>query len=464
MPGIKAFCVHSHFYQPPREDPFTGEVPLEPGAAPYHDWNERIYAECYLPNADAGNFSRISFDIGPTLFKWMDNHHPGTVQQIIAQDRENVERFGVGNAMGQAFNHSILPLASRRDKETQILWGIADFIHRFGRKPRGMWLPEAAVDQETLEVLVDCGIEYTILAPWQAHRIPSGSSGPFLAHLGEGRKISVFFYNQDLSTRVSFDPRSTVNADSFVTDLVMPKYHQGPADGEAPELFMVASDGELYGHHQQFREKFLAYLLNGALRSREVTPMFPELWMKEYPARQGVVVRDHTSWSCHHGTTRWMGDCACTSHNAWKAPLRQSLDQLAGEVDRVYEQFLSRWIPDPWALRNAYVHVFLGEVSSADLFSETAGKKLTPDEIWRIGLLLEAQRERQRMFTSCGWFFEDFNRIEPKNNIAYAARAAWLVRQAAGVNLAPAAQVSLRRVRSHRTGLTAAQVFAACTA
>ncbi|HEY3345268.1 MAG TPA: DUF3536 domain-containing protein [Anaerolineaceae bacterium] len=458
--GLKAFCVHGHFYQPPREDPLSGDIPSEPGAAPYHDWNERIFAECYRPNIQEENFEHISFNIGPTLFEWIDRAHPAASQKIVEQDRKNVDRFGVGNAMAQAYNHSILPLANRRDKQTQVAWGIADFEHRFGRKPKGMWLPETAVNNETLQVLAENGIEYTILAPWQAARNSPLQGGPFVVRPGEGQKIVVFFYNQNLSTRISFDPGATVNADDFVVNLLAPQYHSALLEPDEPQLYLIASDGELYGHHQPFRDKFLSYLMDGALVHRDLAPTFPELWLNHYPPRHAISVRENTSWSCHHGVTRWMGDCSCTPRNAWKAPLRAALDQIAAAVDREYESYVSRWIADPWALRNAYIHVVLGEQRSEDLIYGMAGRRLDPDDLWRIGLLLESQRERQRMFTSCGWFFEDFDRIEPRNNVAYAAKAVWLVRQACGTNLGPSAQSLLNVVRSPRTGLNAARVFA----
>jgi alpha-amylase/alpha-mannosidase (GH57 family) len=367
--------------------------------------------------------------------------------------------------MAQAYNHSILPLANPRDRETQVAWGIADFVHRFGRKPKGMWLPETAVNTGTLVTLADAGIEYTILAPWQAAKLKhahDSQSGPFTVHLGGGKKIAVFFYNQDLSTRVSFDPGATINADEFVVNLLSPQYHSALLEPDEPQLYLIASDGELYGHHQPFRDKFLSYLMDGALLHRDLVATFPELWLQHFPPRHSAAIREDTSWSCLHGVTRWMGDCGCTPHNAWKAPLRNALNHIAEEVDRVYEDCVGRYITDPWALRNAYIHVVLGEERSDELINRMAGRKLEADELWRVGLLLEAQRERQRMFTSCGWFFEDFDRIEPKNNVAYAARAVWLVRQATRVNLAPVAQNLLRAVKSPRTGLNGSKVFTRC--
>ncbi len=238
-------------------------IPQEPGAAPYRNWNERIHDHDYRPNAILGNFERISFNIGPTLLDWMADYDPRTVQQIIDQDRWNFERQGVGNAIAQSYNHTILPLASREDKITQVRWGIADFEHRFGHMPLGMWLPETAVDEETLQILADNKIQFTILAPWQADANLLDTSQPYLVPLKNKKNITVFFYDQDLSTRISFDPAATSNADLFITQYLLPKYQ--PNGNDIPKLVLVASDGELYGHHQPFRDKFLSYLMRGAL-------------------------------------------------------------------------------------------------------------------------------------------------------------------------------------------------------
>jgi alpha-amylase/alpha-mannosidase (GH57 family) len=221
----RALCIHGHFYQPPREDPLTGAVPEEIGAAPYRNWNERIHAECYRANAELGNFERISFNVGPTLFDWMAQHDPDTSRKIVEQDRANVRQFGVGNAIAQAYNHAIMPLATSADKRTQVAWGIADFTHRFGRKPQGMWLPETAVDIETLTIMAEQGITFTLLAPWQADAESIDPTEPYLVRLPGGRSIAVFFYHQGLSGRVSFDPALTSNADAFAFHDLPWQYH-----------------------------------------------------------------------------------------------------------------------------------------------------------------------------------------------------------------------------------------------
>jgi hypothetical protein len=457
---MRALAIHGHFYQPPREDPLTGVIPSEFGAAPFANWNERIHAECYRPNADLGNFERISFNVGPTLARWMEDYDAPAYRKIVAQDDANVRRFGVGNAIAQAYNHTILPLASRADKVTQVAWGIADFAHRFGRKPQGLWLPETAVNTETLEVMADAGIEFTILAPWQAASEHIDTTEPYRVALPHGKSIAVFFYDRDLSGRVSFDPALTSNADAFALHDLQHHYNHAKAQRGEPQLVLVASDGELYGHHQPFRDYFLARLLSGASELSGLTPTFPARWLRDYPPRRTVGIRDNTSWSCHHGVMRWAADCSCApGEHGWKARLRAGLDHVASALDELYTAEIRRYVPDPLALRNRYIHVMLGELRADELIGEAAGRRLPSAVLQRIQLLLESQRERQRMFTSCGWFFEDFDRIEPKNNVAYAAHAVVLARRATGVDLAPVALDALRDARSWRTGLSAGQVF-----
>lgn len=455
-----SLCVHGHFYQPPREDPLTGTIPQEVGATPHRNWNERIHAECYRPNAALGNFARMSFNFGPTLFSWMRTFDPATYQRIIAQDRANVERYGVGNAMAQSYHHTILPLASYADKVTQISWGIADFEYHFGRRPQGMWLPETAVDTETLTVLADHGIEFTILAPWQADAPFVDTTEPYRVALPEGRSITVFFYHQDLSGQMSFDPGMTTNADAFVRSHLMPRYMAEKAWRGQPQLVLVASDGELYGHHQPFRDKFLAYLLGNASTAAGIEPTYPARWLRDHPPRQTIRIRERTSWSCHHGVTRWMDECGCTPSTAWKAHLRHSLNHMAALVDEVYSKTVQPYIADPWQLRHRYIHVVLGHQSAADLIHEAAGRRLNAELTNQIGMLLQAQFERQRAFTSCGWFFEDFDRIEPKNNVRYMAQAVWLTRRATGIDLTARGRTELQKVISQRTGRSGDQIFA----
>ncbi len=457
--SVSALCVHGHFYQPPREDPLTGEIPLEPGAAPYNNWNERILAECYAPNAAAGNMARISFNIGPTLFSWLAQADPTTTARIIAQDQQNVQRYGVGNAMAQTYHHTILPLATLQDKITQVRWGIADYKYRFGHAPEGMWLPETAANTETLGVLAQCGIKFTILAPWQSLDKDLNTSYPYRVELPDGKSITAFFYNQALSTRVSFDPSATINAEAFLRDAVLPEYRNHGSQNSEPELVMIATDGELYGHHQKLRDKFLSYLLDGALRGQNIQTTYPALWLRRYPAFRSTSIVQNSSWSCHHGVTRWAGECGCTPNGAWKGHMRQALDRIALAIDEIYLREVSHHIRDPWELRHRYIHVLLGQTNLEDLASDLAGRHLSGEVVEKLNLLLRAQNERQRMFASCGWFFEDFDRIEPRNAVSYAAQAVWMTHAATGIDLSPRALNWLRAVQSWRSETSADMVF-----
>lgn len=458
--GLDSVCVHGHFYQPPREDPLSGLIPDEVGAAPYRNWNERIHSECYRPNAILGNFEKISFNIGPTLFIWMETYDPETYNAIIRQEKQNYKLNGVGNGMAQPYNHVILPLANKRDKITQIKWGIADFEHRFGHRPIGMWLPETAADLETLAYLSDNQIEFTILAPWQVE-FPDGKAEdrPYLVELPGNRKpMKVFLYNRDLSTMVSFVSDTTRNAEFFVKQGLVPTFTA--PNGDHNRITLIASDGEVYGHHKSFRDKFLAHLLNGALHKSNLEITYPGLWLLNNPPVDFVNLHEYTSWSCHHGVIRWMGECDCTLGAKWKAPLRWGLDKLAESLDHQYQIYMRQFTRRIWQLRNAYIHVMLGQLAIEDLLDQYISRSLTKTEIKLIGMLLAAQYERQRIFTSCGWFFDQFHRIEPQNNLAYAAQAVWLTKQVTGIDLRPKALALLRKVKDQRTGLRGDTVFA----
>jgi hypothetical protein len=458
--SVKAVSIHGHFYQPPREDPISGLIPSEHGATPYRNWNERIHAECYLPNAQLGNFEKISFNIGPTLFSWMNTYDPAATRLIVAQDRVNLQQNGVGNAIAQSYNHTILPLASYEDKVTQVEWGIADFEYQFGRKPLGMWLPETAVDMETLNILAERGIEFTILAPWQAEIYPLDVTEPYRVALSAGKSISVFFYQQELSSGISFNPGLTSNADEFVKNCLVPTFRYDKEQCDEPQLLLIASDGELYGHHQHFRDRFLAHLVNGASSSVGLEKTYPALWLKKYPPRHWMSIRENTSWSCHHGVERWNGDCGCTPGDGrWKGYLRQAFNRLAHQLDKVYIDVLTGYKIEAWKIRNAYVHVMLNQLPCEELIYQYAGRRLGAEQLTQIRLLLDAQKERQRIYTSCGWFFDDFSRIEPRNSIAYAAQAVRLTYLATGVNLADQFKADLRYVVSQRTGTRGDKVF-----
>lgn len=455
----KSFIIHGHFYQPPREDPLTGIIPDEPGAEPFRNWNERILHECYQPNVELGNFQRMSFNVGPTLFNWLEAHDTFTYQGILAQDQHNYRKFGVGNAIAQPYNHTILPLATSADKNIQISWGIADFKHRFGRQPDGMWLPEAAVDDETLAIMSQKGIKYTILAPWQSVERDLNPGQPYRVQLPGGGSMNVFFFDGNLSARISFAPEATENADHFAVNELLPFLLEGHY-GSEDSVLLLASDGELYGHHQPYREMFLAHLLDGASAGVGLSSTFPALWLQAHPPKDMVQIRAGTSWSCHHGISRWTGECACSSLDGrWKSHLRLSLNQLASDLDDIYFEITRPLIENPTRLRENYIHVILGKIGPQELINESSRFPLSSDQIKRITLLLESQRERQRMFTSCGWFFEDFDRIEPRNVIAYAAQAVRLIKLAVNEDLSAQTAKTLNHVTSPSSGLNAGQVF-----
>jgi hypothetical protein len=455
----KAFCIHGHFYQPPREDPISGDIPMEPGAAPFHNWNERIFDQCYKPNAELGNFEHISFNVGPTLAHWLKGYAPDIFEKIVAADRYNYKCNGTGNAMAQAYSHVILPLASREDKITQVRWGIQDFVSSFGHEPCGMWLPETAVDLESLEILALHGIEFTILAPWQADAQNLDVSKPYLVRLPGNQKITVFFYHEDLSMRISFNPEVSVNGDRFAREFLMPKFRTAQKGSGTAQMLLIASDGELYGHHQPFRDKFLEYVLDGAIKNLGIEATYPGVWLRQHPAEDEIKICENTSWSCHHGVLRWSGKCDCTPHSNWKKPLRRALNEIAGMVDRLFLLAVEPYLEDPWELRHNYASVLGKQVSIRDYIYNAIPRKISEEEYHKIRYLLAAQYERQRMFTSCGWFFDDFDRIEPRNNIAYAAQAVWLVNEAVGIDLSQPAAAALKPVVSWRSGLRADIVF-----
>ncbi|MCD6552605.1 MAG: DUF3536 domain-containing protein [Anaerolineae bacterium] len=452
----KELCIHAHFYQPPREDPFTGVIAPELGAEPYSNFNEKVTAECYRPNAELGNFELISFNLGPTLASWLESYDPVTYQRILDSDRKNVMRYGVGNAIAQAYNHTILPLATRRDKETQVAWGIADFRHRFGRDPQGMWLPEMAVDTETLEVLAEQGITFTILCPHQVHLPDNGwadSIRYYETRLPLNRRIALFLRDEELSNRIAFDQGITQNAANFIHWCLI-------NSNNANRLYLIATDGETFGHHQPGREHFLHDLLSTEAPQAGCQVTYLGRHLREYPPSGEAEIVEDSSWSCGHGVDRWYKGCTCTPGiSKWKGQLRTALDRLAGGIDALYLHETKGRVSDPWALRNAYIHVMLGEMSGEALLREYAGKALTTDESHRLLTMLEAQRFRQAMYTSCAWFFEDLSRLEPRYVIANAARAIRLVEEATGVSLEDGFRRDLAQAESWITYENGADIY-----
>ncbi len=464
MPDNRFVCVHGHFYQPPRENPWLEAVEVQDSARPYHDWNARVTAECYAPNTASrildgerriveivNNYRRISFNVGPTLMAWLEEAAPETYAKIIAADPASLEdRGGHGNAIAQAYNHMILPLATRRDKETQIVWGIADFRRRFGRDPEGLWLPETAVDTETLEVLAAHGIAFTILAPHQAARVrPIGRddwidvqgervdpSRPYLCPLPSGASIVLFFYDGPIARAVAFE--GLLNSGEAFADRLTAGSR---SDRQGPQLVHIATDGESYGHHHRFGEMALTHALRLiAERNTERLTNYGE-FLALHPPDHEAQIAEPTSWSCIHGVERWRANCGCNTGHAgwnqeWRKPLREALDWLRDELARVYEERAGRDLRDPWAARDAYIDVILDRsAESVDAFFAAHGRQdLGPQDRTDVRWLLEMQRHALLMYTSCGWFFDELSGIETVQVIKYAARAVQLAERF-GVNL-----------------------------
>jgi alpha-amylase/alpha-mannosidase (GH57 family) len=459
--GSAYLCIHGHFYQPPREDPFSNVLPVEPGAAPFANYNEKITAECYRPNAELGNFDLISYDMGPTLAAWLEECHPDVYRRIIEADAKHRLRYGVSNVLAQAYNHTILPLASTRDKRTQILWGLQDFRHRYGHEAHGMWLAETAVDLECLDLLAQYGITYTILAPWQATE-EIDTTEPYILPLHAGRSMTVFFYNAPLSSGISFNDGTTSDANNFASSDLQQHLVGEKRDAGQEQLVLVASDGELYGHHKIWRDKFLAYLVTRGAPQHGFEVCSLERYIQMYPARREVQLHVPSAWSCAHGVARWSTGCTCTEGDSrWKPALLKAITKLNDSGTCIFEQYASKALDDPWAARDEYLALHNGW-EAAENFWERHGKQhCMPDAqlAWRIQTLLEAQYYHQYSFTSCGWFFEDLDRIEPRNDIAFARRAISLTWQATGVDLQCAFVKDLQSVRSWRSGTTGADLY-----
>lgn len=424
-------CVHGHFYQPPRENPWLETVEAQASAAPYHDWNQRVGAECYAPNAAArlldaqgrvartvNNYARMSFDFGPTLLSWLERHDPDTYGAIRAADRS-----GPGGALAQAYNHSILPLCTPRDRRTQVRWGIRDFQHRYGRAPEGMWLPETAADVDTLEALAGNGIRFTVLAPHQARPedgAPLDPAQPYECALPSGRRIALFCYDGALAHAVAFGGLLH-DGDALVARLT------APAPGDGPQLRHYATDGESYGHHHKFGDMALAYAFSRIEAGTAVRLTNYGAYLQQFPPRRRARLVSDTSWSCAHGVERWRGPCGCGARDGrpldWRAPLRQAVDGLRDGLDLQFERQASALLRDPWEARDDFIGVILvrQRASVEEFLLRHARRALSGAERVAVLRLLEMQRHGQLMQTSCGWFHEDLARIEAIQILRYAA-------------------------------------------
>ena len=453
----KFLTIHGHFYQPPRENPWLEAIELQDSALPFHDWNERITKECYNPNSVSkivdnrnrildvvNNYSLMSFNFGPTLLSWMEQYAPLTYERIIKADIESIDlNDGHGNAMAQVYNHIIMPLANEHDKQTQVKWGIRDFEYRFGRKPEGMWLAETAVDDDTLRVLEENGIKFTVLSPYQALKIKGpkdkewtdvswGNIDPARSYKyniksAPGKSIDLFFYDGAISRSVAFD-ELLKDGNKFIKRL-----KEGVSDTRNyPQLINIATDGESYGHHTKFGDMALSYVLKIRAEDEGFKIINYAAYLDKYRSDYEVDIKQASSWSCFHGVGRWCEDCGCSTgghpgwNQKWRKPLRDALDYLRDELIKVYEKEGPKYFnTDVWEVRNNYIDVILSrtEANIKKFQSKYFLPDLNDEDKVRGMKLLEIQRQALLMYTSCGWFFSEISGIETVQIMKYAARA-----------------------------------------
>jgi len=504
-PGKRFICIHGHFYQPPRENPWLETVETQDSAAPYHDWNERVCAECYAPNGAArvvnvknqitrivNNYARMSFNFGPTLVAWLRENAQRTYRTILDGERRSRDRFhGHSSAMAQIYNHMILPLANTRDRITQIRWGIADYKASYGIDPEGMWLPETAVDNESLELLAANGIKFTVLAPHQCKRVrplrsaeirkgdsaegqkteaakteaawtdtPDASvdtTRPYLVRCKSGASIAVFFYNGPASRAIAFE--GLLNSG----DNLVGRLKAGFNDTPQPQLVHVATDGESYGHHHKHGEMALAYALRLLEKDPNARLANYGSFLADFPPEFECEIVEDTSWSCVHGIERWRSNCGCNGGKAgwnqtWRAPLRRAFDVLRDALAPLTESESGKLLKDVWAARDAYIQIVLDRSpESADrFFAAHQAHPLSDSERVRALELLEMQRHAQLMYTSCGWFFDDISGIETVQVIAYSARVLQLAEQVFGSSAASLEPAFLALLAEAKSNLPAA--------
>ncbi len=464
----RSICIHGHFYQPPRENPWLEEVELQDSAYPYHDWNKRITAECYAPNTASrildsertiidivNNYAKISFNFGPTLLSWIERHEPEVYHAILEADKLSQKYFsGHGSAIAQIYNHMIMPLATTRDKRTQVIWGIRDFEYRFGRKPEGMWLSETAVDLETLMILAEQGIKFTILAQGQAQRVRKigekkwkdvhgGKIDPKMAYVCElpnGKSINLFFYDGPIAHDVAFGDLLN-NGEVFAKRLM-----SAFVEDKEPQLIHTAADGETYGHHRRFGDMALAYCLYFIELNQSVNITIYGEYLEKNPPLYEVEIFENSSWSCIHGVKRWKENCGCNTgmhpawHQQWRAPLRGAMDWLKDNLDEIYENHMINHMKDIWQARDDYIEMIImkrSPESAEHFFTHHQSRILSQEEKIKVFKLLEMQRHAMLMYTSCGWFFDEISGVESVQVMQYAARAMQLAREMTGIDLEP---------------------------
>ncbi|MFN3530493.1 MAG: DUF3536 domain-containing protein [Bacteroidia bacterium] len=466
-------CIHGHFYQPPREHAWLEEIEIQDSAYPYHDWNERITAECYGPNAVSrildgnnricdivNNYTRISFNFGPTLLSWMEKYAQEVYQAILEADRQSIARFGHGSAIAQVYNHIIMPLASRADKETQVIWGIRDFEMRFGRKPEGMWLAETAADVESLEVLAEQGIRFTVMAPRQLkavrklgesdwHEVAEpqvDSLQHYLCKLPSGKEIILFFYNGLVAQKVAFE--GLLKDGKAFAEALLAAFDP---HREQSQLVHIATDGESYGHHHRHGEMALSYCLKYIEDNELATLTNYATYAATVVPEFEVQIHNNSSWSCVHGVERWRSDCGCNSggypqyNQAWRVGLREALNWLRDELNAEYQSQMHIFCADVWGIRNAYIEV-INDRSEANvsaflerfLYFDVEEARKT-----KVLRLLEMMRQCQLMFTSCAWFFDEISGIETVQVLQYACRAIQIAETESNLRLDDAFQQRL---------------------
>jgi alpha-amylase/alpha-mannosidase (GH57 family) len=465
MKPDKYVCIHGHFYQPPRENAWLEVVEMQDSAAPFHDWNDRINFECYAPNSAArilgnderigdivNNYVNISFNFGPTLLSWLAAADPGAYHAILEADANAQRRFGGhGAAIAQVYNHIIMPLANYRDKETQVIWGIRDFEARFKRKPEGLWLAETAVDIETLEILAQNDIAFTILAPRQAKAVKAPGQAqwqmldssavdcrrPYLCKLPSGKSIALFFYHGEVSQSVAFS--GLLNDGKRFADALMG--HFDPTS--EPQLMHIATDGESYGHHHRFGEMALAACIRQLQERDDVQLTNYGDFLERFPPEWEAQIHENSSWSCVHGVERWRADCGCCSggrpewRQHWRKPLRELLDWLRDQLVPVFTRYSLDLLKNPWEARNDYISVILDRSPQNvdDFLAKHSRRKLENAETVTLLRLMEMQRNALLMFTSCGWFFDELSGLETDQILQYANRAIHYAEQISGTHL-----------------------------
>ncbi|HUX46050.1 MAG TPA: DUF3536 domain-containing protein [Terracidiphilus sp.] len=485
-PSKRYICIHGHFYQPPRENPWLEAVETQDSAAPYHDWNERICAECYATNGAAriqnrenkitrimNNYSRMSFDFGPTLLSWLRDYAPRTYRMVQDGERRSRRNFkGHSSAMAQVYNHVIMPLANRRDRLTQIRWGIVDYEQNYGKSPEGMWLSETAADTETLELMAEHGIRFTVLAPHQCKRTRALKDGaewadtpgatvdttrPYLVRFASGASMAVFFYDGPTSQAIAFEGLLN-SGDGFAARL-----KAGFKEGGQAQLVHVATDGETYGHHHRHGEMALAYAMRLLEQDRTVKLTNYGSFLAQFPPEQECEIEENTSWSCVHGVERWRNNCGCNGgapgwNQEWRAPLRQALDELRDGLIPLTVKEGAKLFRDVWAARDAYIQVILnrGRETEEKFFVEHQEHPLSEVEQVRALRLMEMQRHAQLMYTSCGWFFDDISGIETVQVITYSARVVQLARELFGKPAEELEKAYLARLREARSNVPSA--------